>query len=74
MIKRHVVYCRFCWANQGASRKATHIAAQSHNEGITITWVPICASEIKGWNDGGDWKAPIYQLGQLVPHKETLYG
>ena len=58
--------CKLCKAD------ATHIAAQSEDQGVTVTFVPICADEVPGWNEGGDWDAPVFELGSRVPHGKTL--
>jgi hypothetical protein len=58
--------CKYC------GKQATHVAAQSSDAGNTIDVVFICKDEVKGWNEGGDWKAPIFELGKQVPYKATL--
>ena len=41
---------------------AAYVAAQSTDQGKTITWKLICAGHRQGWNDGGDWAAPVLML------------
>lgn len=54
--------CIFCQQN-GYDVPATLLAAQSEDQGQSVSWVPICNSHADGWNDdGGDWDAPIYVL------------
>lgn len=55
--------CQPCKAGDGVSVPATYLAAQSSNAGKTVHWVRICDDHRDGWNDGGDWEAPIYPLG-----------
>jgi hypothetical protein len=54
------VICKFC------DNIATHIAAQSSDAGKTVKWVPVCEADIFEWNDGGDWSAPIFKLGERI--------
>ncbi len=42
---------------------ASYVAAQSTDQGETVTWVLICQDHRDGWNEGGDWTAPVYRLG-----------
>jgi hypothetical protein len=44
---------------------ATRLAAQSIDQGVTVDWVPICDHHADGWNDGGDWDAPVYILVEV---------
>lgn len=30
-----------------------------------MSWVSICATHADGWNDGGDWAAPMFVLVEL---------
>lgn len=51
--------CDFC---DDPKRAAYYLAAQSVNQGRTTTWGLVCENHIQGWNDGGDWDAPIFRL------------
>ena len=53
--------CIFCTQN-GYNHAASYLAAQSEDRGETVGWVPICTDHADGWNDGGDWTAPMYSL------------
>jgi len=48
--------CQFC------AGRPTHVAAQSTDGGVTVTLVLVCDAHAEGWNEGGDWEAPIYPL------------
>lgn len=53
--------CDFC------GDAAQFVAAQSESAGKnSVTWRLICVYHRDGWNDGGDWIAPIYILGKRV--------
>lgn len=41
---------------------AEFLAAQSSDQGKTRSWVRICRTHREGWNDAGDWAAPVYRL------------
>lgn len=58
--------CKYCLL------PATHFAAQSTDGGTTVEFIPICRREIAGWNSGGDWPAPIFEITGVVPHQDTL--
>lgn len=60
------VLCTFCRENSDREAPATHIGAQSTDGGATVTWTPICGTHADGWNDGGDWRAPVFRLGQRI--------
>lgn len=53
--------CIFCNQN-GVRTRATAFGAQSTDCGKTVTWAPICDGHANGWNEGGDWDAPIIQI------------
>lgn len=57
--------CHFCRVNQGQQVRAEFLAAQSADRGATVTWVAICAPHAYGWNDGGDWVAPIFAIDRV---------
>ena len=50
--------CKFCEPEQ----PAMYCAAQSEDEGETITWVFVCDNHIEGWNEQSDWYAPVFSL------------
>lgn len=52
--------CEFC----DVPREAAYFAAQSIDQGKTVTWAPTCKFHVHGWNDGGDWEAPIFAIGE----------
>ena len=56
-------HCAFCESNHGVTAPARFVAAQSEDQGETIKWVLICTDHADGWNDGGDWNAPMYEIG-----------
>lgn len=60
-----VLKCEFCSTRAGA------FAAQSDEQGAvgTVTWVPVCDGHLDGWNAGGDWPAPAYQIGAAIPRR-----
>lgn len=60
--KAHRCLCEFCDHDQ----LATHIAAQSGDAGKTFDWHLICDDHAAGWNDGGDWEAPAFRIGEKV--------
>ena len=62
-------HCIFCEANQGIATPARFVAAQSEDQGETVRWVLICTDHADGWNDGGDWTAPMYEIGS--PDRKT---
>lgn len=60
-----VPHCIFC-AEDGVKTPAAFLAAQSVDAGATVEWVLICRAHGAGWNDGGDWQAPIYRIGKVA--------
>ncbi len=50
--------CQVC-----KKRDASFLAGSSSNQGKKIRWNRICSHCIHGWNEGGDWIAPIYPIG-----------
>lgn len=50
------------WACVFCETPAMFIAAQSEDAGRTVDWVLICVYHADGWNDGGDWNAPVIPL------------
>ena len=62
-MKKRRVTCYFC---HHLRVKATYIAAQSVDSGVTVDWKPICASHRDGWNEGGDWQAPVLKIAEQV--------
>lgn len=64
--------CTPCSGN-GRDEPADYVAAQSTDQGKTIHWEIICAHHMDGWNDGGDWKAPVYPISPTrIAHRLTL--
>ena len=57
--------CKVCWKSDGLWSAAHYLAAQSSDGGHTVSWVTICHAHRGGWNDGGDWQAPVYPLGSV---------
>lgn len=53
------VTCEICRNNLGVERPAMFRAAQSTDQGQNRTSVLICEDHADGWNDGGDWDAPV---------------
>lgn len=51
-----------CAFHDTCGQYATFLAAQSTDQGETARWLPVCAAHVAGWNDGGDWDAPVYEL------------
>lgn len=53
--------CEICkqWGYRGVAK---YRAAQSIDQGKTVTWVYVCGGYVVGWNDGGDWDAPIVPI------------
>jgi hypothetical protein len=45
---------------------ATHVTAQSSDEGVTRTWVLVCVGHAEDWNDGHGWIAPVFKLGERI--------
>lgn len=60
MLRRPI--CVICEINSGVIAPAKFVAAQSENCGETVDWVLICADHANGWNEGGDWAAPMYTI------------
>ena len=58
--------CELCLSNAGDTTPATHVAAQSSDQGQTVHWLVICDTHRDGWNDGGDWDAPVFAIGAPV--------
>lgn len=56
--------CELCRANLGEKVRAQFIAAQSTDGGWTVKWIMVCEDHRAGWNDGGDWTAPIFRLAE----------
>lgn len=54
--------CEVCWRSHGMRAPAEFLAAQSSDQGKTRSWVRICRTHREGWNDAGDWAAPVYRL------------
>jgi hypothetical protein len=54
--------CFLCKENYCIERQAEFFAAQSVDQGTTIEWFPICQGHADGWNEGGDWHAPVFRL------------
>jgi hypothetical protein len=61
-MARRGAECLLCEANQGIHRPARFTAAQSRDKGHTVAWFPICEGHADGWNEGGDWNAPVIPL------------
>lgn len=59
--------CQFC-QDAGILRNAMYVAAQSIDGGRSISWCFTCDDHTQGWNDGGDWSAPIYRLELETSH------
>lgn len=59
--------CYFCWHTHGRRVDAGYLAAQSSNGGKTLVWRKICKDHLEGWNEGGDWQAPVYALTPVTP-------
>ena len=59
--------CEIDAANDGLIVEAEFIAAQSTDQGRTVTWVCVCAGHACGWNDGGDWDAPVFRIASNRP-------
>lgn len=55
-------YCMFCRQNGHDEVPATLLGAQSEDRGRTVSWVAICDTHADGWNEGGDWEAPLFVL------------
>lgn len=53
-----------CWIcrDSGMQTPAVFKAAQSSDAGKTVTWGFICELHATGWNDGGDWNAPVVRI------------
>lgn len=60
------VLCKFCEAD------ATKFGAQSTDLGKTIDWVPICDGHANGWNEGGDWIAPVVPIEPVSKELKIL--
>lgn len=56
--------CAVCRSMDGSVTPANFLAASSSDEGKTIKWMTICNFHRHGWNDDGDWSAPVYPLGE----------
>lgn len=54
-------YCPFC-KQDGIKTPSAYKAEQSSDQGKTRTVVYPCDGHGAGWNDGGDWNAPITNL------------
>lgn len=50
--------CTYC------DNPAAYVAAQSMDQGKTVTWMFVCPPHVDGWNDGGDWNAPVLTLAR----------
>ena len=57
--------CEIC-AGTGVDPVCTagYVAAQSPDQGKTVAWRLICKFHADGWNEGGDWNAPMYKIGE----------
>jgi hypothetical protein len=45
---------------------ATHVTAQSSDEGRTRTWVLVCEGHAEDWNNDDKWTAPVFKLGERI--------
>lgn len=54
--------CEIHAKNDGIFHRADFIAAQSVDAGKTVTWVCVCHALTQGWNEGGDWTAPVFRI------------
>lgn len=57
-MKKEKFRCEFCGG------PVVFVAAQSVDAGKTVTWHLICSDHRDGWNEGGDWVAPIFKIGE----------
>jgi hypothetical protein len=53
-----------CHADTEYCGLPAYVAASSDDGGATYNWLIVCEFHRDGWNDDGDWQAPIYALGE----------
>lgn len=52
--------CDFCELPAG------YIAGQSEDQGKTVNWKLVCFNHMAGWNKGGDWESPVFEIGHRL--------
>ncbi len=60
MVPDNFFCCHFC------NDTAVFVGAQSEDQGKTVEWFPLCRDHADGWNEGGDWEAPVVTVSDYL--------
>lgn len=57
-----------CELHLTCANPAEFLVASSSKRGAegSVAWAPACSECLDGWNDSGDWPAPMIRLGENV--------